>query len=354
MKTPITSDIRIEEINPLISPAVLAEDYPITDSIAKLTLESRKIVQDIIHGKDDRLIGVVGPCSVHDIDSGLKYAEKLQKYAQSAKDELFLIMRCYFEKPRTTLGWKGLINDPYLDNSFKINKGLKLARKFLLDVNNVGLPCGTEFLDVIIPQFIADIISWGAIGARTTESQIHRELSSGISAPIGFKNGTGGNIQLAIDAIIAASNPHHFLSVTRQGLTAIITTQGNKDCHIILRGGKSNTNYDEKSIKEVADRLTKANLPPYIMVDCSHANSFKDHKQQINVANDISKQIAEGNQNIVAFMLESFLIEGNQKIDIDNLKYGQSVTDACMNWEDTVKVLDNLRRAVDKRRKSKN
>ncbi len=347
-----TDDLRISGINPLISPAVLAYYLPINEQAASVVHSARAQADAILNLQDDRLLAVVGPCSIHDPDAALEYAEKLKAEAARHEEDLFIIMRVYFEKPRTTVGWKGLINDPHLDNSFDINQGLRVARRLLLDLANMGVPSGTEFLDTISPQYIADLISWGAIGARTTESQIHRELASGLSMPVGFKNGTGGSIQLALDAILSASRPHHFLSVTKQGVSAIVSTSGNTSCHLILRGGKTGPNYDEKSISTVVSMLTEQNLPHSLMIDCSHGNSNKDYRNQPLVARDVANQIAAGSRSVTSVMLESNMIEGNQKLDPDlsKLTRGQSVTDACISWEDTVATLDVLAEAVRKRR----
>ncbi len=347
-----TDDLRISGINPLISPAVLAYYLPINERVASVVHTARTEADAIIHLKDDRLLAVVGPCSIHDPEAALEYAEKLRKEADRLREDLSIIMRVYFEKPRTTVGWKGLINDPHLDDSFDINQGLRVARKLLIDLANMGMPAGTEFLDTISPQYIADLIAWGAIGARTTESQIHRELASGLSMPVGFKNGTGGSIQLALDAILSASRPHHFLSVTKQGVSAIVSTAGNNSCHLILRGGKTGPNYDEESIANVKAMLTEQNLPLSVMVDCSHGNSNKDFRNQPLVARALANQIAAGSRSITSVMIESNLVEGNQKLnpDLSKLTRGQSVTDACINWDDTVETLEVLAEAVRKRR----
>jgi 3-deoxy-7-phosphoheptulonate synthase len=300
--------------------------------------------------KDDRIFVVIGPCSIHDPIAAMDYAKKLKKISQEVSENLFIIMRVYFEKPRTTVGWKGLINDPMLDGSFEINKGIRIGRKLLLDIVDLEIPTGTEYLDLISPQYIADIISWGAIGARTTESQCHRELSSGLSCPVGFKNGTDGNLQITIDAIKAASGAHHFLSVTKEGNSAIFSTSGNPYCHTILRGGSNKVNYDEKSIDDVSARLDKANLPQQIVVDCSHANSLKDHKKQMVVVDNLAGQLSNGEKRIKGLMIESNLVEGNQNINDPDLVYGKSVTDACIGWEDTEKALYALSDAIKKRR----
>ena len=347
-----TDDLRISGINPLISPAVLAYYLPINERVASVVHTARAEADAIIHLQDDRLLAVVGPCSIHDPEAALEYAEKLLKEADRLREDVSIIMRVYFEKPRTTVGWKGLINDPHLDDSFDINQGLRVARKLLIDLANMGMPAGTEFLDTISPQYIADLIAWGAIGARTTESQIHRELASGLSMPVGFKNGTGVSIQLALDAILSASRPHHFLSVTKQGVSAIVSTAGNNSCHLILRGGKTGPNYDAESIAAVEAMLTEQNLPLSLMVDCSHGNSNKDFRNQPLVAGDIARQIAAGSRTITSVMIESNLIEGNQKLnpDLSKLTRGQSVTDACIHWDDTVETLEVLAEAVRKRR----
>jgi 3-deoxy-7-phosphoheptulonate synthase len=349
-----TDDLRIAGLNPLISPAILAYYLPITDQAAALVATTRTHSEAILRGNDDRLLAVVGPCSIHDPAAAMEYATKLMVQAERLKDDVLIIMRVYFEKPRTTVGWKGLINDPHLDNSFDINHGLHVARKLLLDLANMGLPAGTEFLDTISPQYIADLIAWGAIGARTTESQIHRELASGLSMPVGFKNGTGGSIQIALDAIQSASHPHHFLSVTKQGISAIVSTTGNTSCHLILRGGKSGPNYDKSSIDAVEVMLLKQELPAYVMVDCSHGNSSKNFRNQPLVVNNLCQQIAANSRAITAVMIESNLLEGNQQAasDLSRLVRGQSITDACMGWDDTVQVLENLAQAVRRRRRA--
>lgn len=347
-----TDDLRISGINPLISPAVLAYYLPINEQAASVVHTARAQSEAILNLEDDRLLAVVGPCSIHDPKAALEYAEKLKKEAERLSADLCIVMRVYFEKPRTTVGWKGLINDPCLDDSFDINQGLRVARKLLLDLANMGVAAGTEFLDTISPQYYADLIAWGAIGARTTESQIHRELASGLSMPVGFKNGTGGSIQIALDAIQSASNPHHFLSVTKQGVSAIVSTKGNKSCHLILRGGKSGPNYEAEAVAEVETMLSEQNLPLSIMMDCSHGNSRKDFRNQPLVAKALANQIAAGSKSITSVMIESNLVEGNQKLnpDLSKLTRGQSVTDACINWDDTVEVLDTLAAAVRKRR----
>lgn len=350
-----TDDLRISGINPLISPAVLAYYLPMDEQAASVVHGTRAKADAILTGKDDRLLAIVGPCSIHDPEAALEYAGKLKGEAERLEEDLVIVMRVYFEKPRTTVGWKGLINDPDLDDSFDINRGLRVARKLLLDLANTGIAAGTEFLDTISPQYIADLIVWGAIGARTTESQIHRELASGLSMPVGFKNGTGGSIQIALDAIQSASRPHHFLSVTKQGVSAIVSTAGNESCHLILRGGKSGPNYDADRIKEVEVMLAEQNLRASVMIDCSHGNSNKDFRNQPLVARDLANQIGAGSRTITSVMIESNLVEGNQKLvpDLGKLTRGQSVTDACIGWEDTVGTLDTLAAAVRKRRGGK-
>ena len=347
-----TDDLRIAGIDPLISPAVLSYYLPITEQAASLVAQARDGAEAILTGKDERLLVVVGPCSIHDTSAALEYGERLKGAIDRYSDDLLIMMRVYFEKPRTTVGWKGLINDPHLDGSFDINRGLRIARELLLQLAGMGIPAGTELLDTISPQYVADLVAWGAIGARTTESQIHRELASGLSMPVGFKNGTGGSIQIALDAIGASSQPHHFLSVTKQGVSAIVTTEGNKACHLILRGGKSGPNYSRADLDEVAAQLRASNLPEQVMVDCSHGNSNKDYRNQPLVAKDLCEQISNGAKDIAAVMIESHLVEGNQKLtdDLSALTYGQSVTDACINWQTTEEVLEGLAQAVKKRR----
>ena len=345
-----TDDLRIIETQELSTPEDVRKELPITELSAKTILDSRKTIENILDEKDDRIFVVIGPCSIHDPVAAMDYAKKLKKISQDVSENLFIIMRVYFEKPRTTVGWKGLINDPMLDGSFEINKGIRIGRKLLLDIVDLEIPAGTEYLDLISPQYIADIISWGAIGARTTESQCHRELASGLSCPIGFKNGTDGNLQITIDAIKAASGAHHFLSVTKEGNSAIFSTSGNPYCHTILRGGTNKVNYDEKSIDDVSARLDKANLPQQIIVDCSHANSLKDHKKQMVVVDNLIGQLSHGEKRIKGLMIESNLVEGNQNINDPDLVYGKSVTDACIGWEDTEKALYALSDAIKKRR----
>lgn len=347
-----TDDLRIAQLKPLLPPAILMEELPISEAGSHTVAAARRALDAILAGKDDRLVVVVGPCSIHDPQAALEYAERLCQKAAALSDELCVVMRVYFEKPRTTVGWKGLINDPHLDDSFAINSGLRAARRLLVRLGDMGLPAGSEFLDTITPQFIADLISWGAIGARTTESQVHRELASGLSMPVGFKNGTAGNVQIALDAIGAARHPHHFLSVTKQGIAAIVGTSGNASCHLILRGGSAGPNCDRASVGAAAAQLKEAGLPPRVMIDCSHGNSAKNHERQPAVARAVAAQVAEGTHAVFGVMLESHLIEGNQKQQAgDALVYGQSITDACIGWETTVEVLEELAAAVATRRK---
>jgi len=341
-----TDDIRIKGMGELISPAQLLVDLPMTDNAAETVYQARQAIHRILQEEDKRLIVVVGPCSVHDPAAALDYARKLQPLQSEVKEDLMIVMRVYFEKPRTTVGWKGLINDPDLDGTFHINKGLHLARRLLLDLNNMGLPAGTEFLDLISPQYVADLISWGAIGARTTESQGHRELASGLSCPVGFKNGTNGTLKIALDAIRSASQPHHFLSVTKDGFSAIFGTSGNQDCHVILRGG-NRPNYDTESINISSDEMEAAGFKPRMMVDFSHANSRKRPQKQLDVGRDVAGQIARGDPRIIGVMIESFLVAGRQDWRSDQeLTYGQSITDACINWDETESLLRELAKAV--------
>jgi len=346
----IVDDVRIREIKELSPPGHVLREYPATDAAATTTYDARAAIHRILHGADDRLLVVVGPCSIHDIDTALEYARRLKEVRDRRAGDLLILMRVYFEKPRTTVGWKGLINDPRLDGSFRINEGLRLARRLLWELTEMGLPCATEFLDTITPQYTADLISWGAIGARTTESQVHRELASGLSCPVGFKNGTDGNIRIAVDAIRAAQAPHHFLSVTKAGHSAIVSTNGNEDCHVILRGGKQ-PNYDAASVDAACVELGKSGLAARVMVDFSHANSRKDFKRQIEVADDVAAQLAGGEDRIFGVMIESHLKEGRQDLQPGAaLDHGVSITDACIGWEDTLVVLDRLAAAVSKRR----
>jgi 3-deoxy-7-phosphoheptulonate synthase len=343
-------DVRIKEIKELAPPIHMLREFPATPKAAETAFEARAAIHRILFGADDRLLVVIGPCSIHDTDAAMEYARRLKAEADRLKNDLLVVMRVYFEKPRTTVGWKGLINDPLMDGSFRINEGLRIARKVLWDVNELGLPAGTEFLDMITPQYIADLISWGAIGARTTESQVHRELASGLSSPVGFKNGTDGNIRIAVDAIKAAQSPHHFLSVTKAGHSAIVSTTGNEDCHLILRGGKG-PNYDAASVDAACKELASSGLPGKLMIDFSHANSSKQHKLQVNVAQDVAGQMAKGEDRIIGVMVESHLKEGRQDLKPGvELEYGKSITDACIGWEDSLTVLDVLAEAVRARR----
>ena len=350
--TKTTDDLRIANLRQLIAPQVLMEMLPITDRVIDTVAASRAAATAIIHGSDDRLLVVAGPCSIHDPAAALEYAGRLAGVRERLRGELEIVMRVYFEKPRTTVGWKGLINDPGLDGSFNINLGLKMARELLLELGEMGMPSGSELLDTITPQYIGDLISWGAIGARTTESQVHRELASGMSVPIGFKNGTDGNIQIAIDAIHAAERPHHFLSVTKGGDCAIVETTGNDACHVILRGSNRGPNFDAAAVADVTAALEGAGDRGSVMVDCSHGNSRKDHERQAAVASDLASQIAAGSSAVFGLMLESHLLDGRQDLGDDpaSLVYGRSVTDACMSWEATVPVLDELAEAVRTRR----
>jgi len=350
-RTSSTDDQRIVDVTPLPPPEHLIRFFPIKGTpMEKLVLDTRQTIRDILAGKDERLLVIVGPCSIHDPNAAIEYARRLKPLRDQYRDSLEIVMRVYFEKPRTTVGWKGLINDPYLDESYRIDEGLRIARQLLLEINRLGVPAGSEFLDVISPQYIGDLIAWGAIGARTTESQVHRELSSGLSAPIGFKNGTDGNIKIAADAIQAAARPHHFLSVHKNGQVAIVQTKGNKDCHTILRGGKA-PNYDEASIDAVCAELAAAKLPQRLMVDCSHANSSKQHERQLVVAEELARQWRAGRRQVFGVMVESHLKGGAQKFspgkdDPAKLVYGQSITDACIDWPQTEGLLATLAAAV--------
>ena len=349
-----TDDLRIREIKGLTAPQDLMSRFPITETMSECVYHSRQAIKNILHNKDHRLLVIAGPCSVHDTAAALEYADRLQALIARYKDSLHIVMRVYFEKPRTTVGWKGLINDPDLDNSFHINKGVEVARRLLLDLNAKGVPAATEYLDLISPQYISDLITWGAIGARTTESQSHRELASGLSCPVGFKNGTNGNIQIAVDAMRSASQPHHFLSVTKEGHSAIFSTTGNNDCHIIMRGGGGETNYDSDSVERATAILAKSKQPEKVMIDFSHANSNKQFEQQRLVAENIALQLQAGERRIMGVMIESHLVEGRQDLkfnsdgalDRQSLVYGQSITDACLSWEDTAEVLEMLASAV--------
>jgi len=348
----LTDDLRITGLREVSSPLQIHSELPISDTAAETIFEARQAVHSILHGDDDRLLVILGPCSIHDTKAAMEYAALVKQSRQKHGKDLLIIMRVYFEKPRTTVGWKGLINDPHLNDSFAINDGIRLARGLLLDINNMGVPAGTEFLDLISPQYVADLVSWGAIGARTTESQGHRELASGLSCPIGFKNSTNGGFTIAIDAIGAASHPHHFLSVTKEGKSAIFSTSGNEDCHIILRGGgDKGTNYDAASVAHAVEKLEQAGIASGVMIDFSHANSSKQHKRQIDVGNDVASQLEAGNANIKGVMIESHLNEGRQNnVQGQELAYGVSITDACIHWEDTAPVLETLAKAVQARR----
>jgi 3-deoxy-7-phosphoheptulonate synthase len=340
-----TDDVRIQGIKELLSPVQVIAEFPCSDQASELIFRTRQSIHDILYGDDDRLLVVVGPCSIHDPSSALAYARKLLESAAQHRNELLLVMRVYFEKPRTTVGWKGLINDPFLDGTFQINQGLRMARRLLSEINELGVPAATEFLDMITPQYVADFISWGAIGARTTESQVHRELASGLSCPVGFKNGTDGNTRIAIDAVRAARDPHHFLSVTKYGHTAIVATRGNRDGHVILRGGKQ-PNWDADSVDAVALELKKRGLPHRLMIDCSHANSNKDYRRQVEVAEGVAAQIAAGSPHILGVMLESNLVAGRQDLEPGRpLVFGQSITDGCLGWEETEEALRRLAEA---------
>lgn len=343
-----TDDVRINEIKELLPPIAHLYELPISEQASEVVHDTRQAIAELVHGRDKRLLVIIGPCSIHDSNAAVEYAQKLNVLRQKYSKELLIVMRVYFEKPRTTVGWKGLINDPYLNGSYDINHGLRLARKLLLELNNMGMPAATEFLDMITPQYFADLISWGAIGARTTESQVHRELASGLSCPVGFKNGTDGNLKIAIDAIGAASHPHHFLSVTKAGHSAIVRTSGNPDCHIILRGGKE-PNYSHEHVSAAVEQLQNNQVTPFLMIDCSHANSHKDYRQQMTVAKDIAAQIQAGEQHIMGVMVESNLAEGRQD---KPEKYGQSITDACIGWEETEAMLALLAQAAQMRQQA--
>ena len=346
-----TDDLRITEIKQVIAPHEAHDEFPIAAKAAQTVLTARRAIHNILAGQDDRLLGIIGPCSIHDPEAAIDYARRLLVLKEKLERDLVIVMRVYFEKPRTTVGWKGLINDPDLDESFNINKGLRTARKLLRDLNEMGMPAATEYLDVISPQYVSDLIAWGAIGARTTESQVHRELASGLSCPVGFKNATDGGVQVAIDAIHAARRPHHFLSLTKAGHSAIFSTTGNQDCHLILRGGNDRPNYDAISVQYVAEALEKAGLPTQIMIDFSHANSLKQYHRQMQVSEEVGEQIAEGDRRIFGVMIESHLTAGNQKLETGKpLTYGQSITDACLGWEDSEVLMEKLAEAVVARR----
>jgi 3-deoxy-7-phosphoheptulonate synthase len=342
-----TDDVRIKWTKVVLPPVFLEEEMPMTELASSTIFQARAEITDILQGKDHRLLVVVGPCSIHDPKAAREYATLLQTAIEDLSTDLRIVMRVYFEKPRTTIGWKGLINDPHLDQSFKINDGLRLARRLLLDLAEMGVPAGTEFLDMIIPQYLASLVSWGAIGARTTESQVHRELVSGLSCPVGFKNGTSGDVQIAIEAVRSVAHPHTFLGHTKHGQSAIFVTLGNPDCHVILRGGRATTNYDSASVAQACGLLEKASLSPLVMIDCSHANSGKDHAKQPLVCRDVTGQIATGDRRIMGVMLESNLVAGAQKLSKGKpLVYGQSITDACVGWDETLELLRELAAAV--------
>ena len=347
----VTDNTRISSISAVSTPAQVQAELPLSERAAQTTFETRREIQDILAGRDDRLLVVVGPCSIHDTAAALDYAQRLQVMKEQHKKNLLIVMRVYFEKPRTTVGWKGLINDPDLNDTYDIDRGLRVGRKLLLDLNGQGMPAGVEYLDLLTPQYLSDLVSWGAIGARTTESQLHREMASGLSCPVGFKNGTDGSVKVAVDACQATSAPHRFLSLTQQGQISIFETAGNKDCHIILRGGTLGTNYDAQAVDAASAAMSKAGLQPQIMIDFSHANSSKQHKRQINVAQDVGGQVAAGDSRIIGVMVESHIVEGRQEIGPrDQMCYGQSVTDACIGWDDTVELLRGLAASVSQRR----
>ena len=349
----VTDDLRITAQEEVAAPEALISSLPIPAQATRLVFDARQAVSDIVQGRDDRLLVVIGPCSIHDPKAALEYADRLAARAEGHREDLLIVMRVYFEKPRTTVGWKGLINDPHLNGSYEINEGLRVARQLLLDVTARGLPAGTEYLDPITPQYIGDLIAWGAIGARTTESQVHRQLASGLSCPIGFKNSTNGDVQVAVDAVKSARHPHIFLSVTKTGRSAIFETRGNDDCHVILRGGGGRTNYDADSVADVRTRLAKAGYERGVMIDFSHANSEKQHERQIAVAEDVARQLGAGDRAIAGVMVESNLVAGRQDVGGDEpLRYGQSITDACIDWEASERVLDTLAAAVRARRQA--
>jgi len=350
----IVEDVHVSGIKPLVPPAILQDEIPCSEDVKRHVNRGRKQATSIIYGEDDRLLVIVGPCSIHDVAGAMDYATRLKPLIERLKDDLFVVMRVYFEKPRTTVGWKGLVNDPNLDGTYSINKGLRMGRKLLLDINQLGIHAACELLDTISPQFFADLVTWAAIGARTTESQIHRELASGMSMPVGFKNGTDGRVGIAIDAIRAAAHPHHFMGVTKQGLSAIIATKGNPHTHVVLRGSNTGPNYEAKYVNEATQALSKANVNQMLMIDCSHGNSSKIAKNQLLVAKDLANQISNGNKCIMGVMVESNIVEGRQDIPKEGpsgLKYGQSITDACIDFEDTITVLETLAEGVRNRRK---
>jgi len=348
---PVTENTRIRSIRAVSTPAQVQSELPLSDAAAQTVLQTRREIQDILAGRDERLLVVVGPCSIHDPKAAMEYATRLKALREQLKKNLLIVMRVYFEKPRTTVGWKGLINDPDLNDGYDIDRGLRIGRKLLLDLNDMGIPAGVEFLDILTPQYLADLVAWGAIGARTTESQLHREMASGLSCPVGFKNGTDGSVKVAVDACLSARSPHRFLSMTNNGEVSIFETAGNEDCHIILRGGSSGTNYDAASVEAASTAMVKGGLTPQIMVDFSHANSSKQHKRQVVVGQDVGAQIAGGETRVIGVMIESHLVEGRQDIGPrDKMVYGQSVTDACIHWDDSVEVLRGLAGSVAQRR----
>ena len=346
-----TENLRIDSIRPVATPALIQAELPLTEAASQLVSQTRGEVQRVLSGEDDRLLVVVGPCSIHDPKAALEYAQRLKPLREALADDLLILMRVYFEKPRTTVGWKGLINDPDLDESYRINHGLRTARQLLIELNDMGVPAGVEFLDILTPQYVADLVSWGAIGARTTESQVHREMVSGLSCPVGFKNGTDGSVKIAADAVMSAQHPHHFLSMTKEGMMGIFNTKGNPHTHVILRGGASGTNYDADSVEAAAKLITEAGLDPRLMIDFSHANSRKQHRLQMEVGRDVGRQLSGGDARIMGVMIESHLVEGNQKSGPrESLTYGQSITDACLGWDDSDGLLRELAGAVHARR----
>jgi len=346
----LTDDLRIKRIQEVLSPAQVRDEFPMTEDAARIVYNTRSAIHNILHGRDDRLLVIIGPCSIHDPEAAREYASRLKRITDALSDNLVIVMRVYFEKPRTTVGWKGLINDPDLDGSFSINKGLRLARQLMLDINTLGMPTGTEYLDLVTPQYIADAVAWGAIGARTTESQVHRELASGLSCPVGFKNGTDGSLKIAIDAIRSAMHPHNFLSLTKEGRSAIFSTTGNDDCHIILRGGKT-PNYDAQSVARACAELEAAAMKPQVMIDFSHANSQKQPARQVMVGEDVARQISDGEARIIGVMIESHLVAGRQDVVHGKpLVYGQSITDGCLGWPESEQLLSHLAAAVGRRR----
>ena len=346
-----TNNLRIKSSRIVLPPIFLEEEMPITENASRTVFDARQQIVDVLNGENDRLVVVVGPCSIHDVEAAREYAGLLDGAIAELSGELLIVMRVYFEKPRTTLGWKGLINDPYFDESFRISDGLRIARRLLLDLAEMGVPAGTEYLDMISPQYVADLVSWGAIGARTTESQVHRQLASGLSCPVGFKNGTSGNTQIAIEAILSANHPHTFLGTSETGQASILLTSGNPDCHMILRGGRQTTNFDAKSVGATAEQMEKSGVKPRIMIDASHANSGKDHRKQGLVCRDVAGQIAGGDRRIMGVMIESNLVAGSQTLgDGKPLVYGQSITDACIDWAETGELLKELAEAVKTRR----